>query len=218
MVVSFGIALVLSAGLILGALIFLKRTIASAVGSDQERVGSEIKQVDERLAESVKQKDGFASKAQLDYLAGQVGALSQSLTQEKTSLVEIEKKLDAAQKNVEGKEAHQQEMKSAKEEDERKLQELLESFQNVSDEAVALEQRLAASLKNIDKMKEQLTLTNDQRAMIDNLSSTLENSGSRVRDLLMEYSSVNERLVQLTQQHTDLEEEYTKLVEQQLGE
>ena len=34
----------------------------------------------------------------------------------------------------------------------------------------------------------------------------------------MEYSGVNERLLTLTQQHKDLEEEYTKLVEQQLGE
>lgn len=218
MLVSFLATVLLSAGLIFGAMVVLRRSVATTLGGSREKVLGEIAVVTQRLNELIKFKDGYAAKGQLETLTQQASQLEQSLGQEKNALLEIEKKLDVAQKNVEGKEAQQQEMKSAKEEDERKLQGLLDAYQSTADEAVALEQRLASSLKNIDKMKEQLTLTSDQRAMIDNLSSSLENSGGRLRDLLMEYASVNERLVQLTQQHTDLEEEYTKLVEQQLGE
>jgi predicted nuclease with TOPRIM domain len=61
-------------------------------------------------------------------------------------------------------------------------------------------------------------MTQSQREMFLGLQSTVEEAGARLRDLLMEYQTVNERLNMLRQQHSDLEEEYTRLVEQQLGE
>jgi hypothetical protein len=38
-----------------------------------------------------------------------------------------------------------------------------------------------------------------------------------LRDLIIDYQGLNERLDNLKGQHADLENEYTKLVEQQLG-
>jgi predicted nuclease with TOPRIM domain len=67
-------------------------------------------------------------------------------------------------------------------------------------------------------MLSELQLTLDQRAVLEELNNALISAGSRLRELLTEYSSVNQRIQALQQQLKDLEDEYTKLVEQQLGE
>ena len=54
--------------------------------------------------------------------------------------------------------------------------------------------------------------------IFEDLNRALSDGGALLRDLITEYQSVNERLDMLRIQHEDLEEEYTKLVEQQLGE
>ena len=72
--------------------------------------------------------------------------------------------------------------------------------------------------KSLDNIMAELELTEDQRGLLDELSKALTSAGSNLRDLLMEYEAVKTRLENLRQQHLDLEEEYTKLVEQQLGE
>jgi predicted nuclease with TOPRIM domain len=73
-------------------------------------------------------------------------------------------------------------------------------------------------MKSLDAILSELNLTQDQRKHLSDLSETLTSAGGRLRELLTEYQTVKERLDMLTQQHADLEEEYTKLVEQQLGE
>ena len=64
----------------------------------------------------------------------------------------------------------------------------------------------------------EVQLTDAQKAVLQELSNTLTNSGSVLRDLLTEYESINERLNMLKLQLNDLEDEYTKLVEKQLGQ
>ena len=81
-----------------------------------------------------------------------------------------------------------------------------------------LEQQLANSMKNLDQLMNDVQLSETQRALLDDLSSALSGAGERMRDLLTEYNTVHERLELLQQQHRDLEDEYTRLVEQQLGE
>ena len=63
-----------------------------------------------------------------------------------------------------------------------------------------------------------IELTAEQQQVLEELSNTLTEAGSRMRDLLTDYAMVKERLDGLNGQHHDLEEEYTRLVEQQLGE
>ena len=94
----------------------------------------------------------------------------------------------------------------------------MEGYDSCASESVALEQRLAQSLKNLDSIIDQLQLTQAQKASLTDLSNAATSAGGRLRDLITEYETLNERLKTLTQQHQDLEEEYTKLVEQQLGE
>jgi chromosome segregation ATPase len=196
----------------------IKKILSRSSGQEIQEIGAKIEEVTGQLTQLGQSSENLASKAQLDTISKMLEDVKSELANENWRLKEIESKLDAAQKTVEGKEAQQQEIKSAREEDEVKVAELLANYEDISGESIALEQQLAQSLKNLDTMMNELILTGDQKALLMELSEALSNSGSRLRDLLTEYEKVHERLEALKMQHTELEEEYTKLVEQQLGE
>lgn len=212
------IASVISVALIFGALFLLKRQIVSSVGSERESISAKIPALSVELEALLKNSKDFVSKAQIDSVLLQVATAQEELNKEKKSLQEIESKLDEAQKLVEEKETVHQELKSSKEEDEIRLRELTERYDNISSESIGLEQRLASSMKNLDLLMAEVQLTADQKAVLQDLANALSGAGERLRDLLTEYSTVHERLEMLQQQHQDLEAEYTRLVEQQLGE
>lgn len=191
---------------------------ALSMGQKRDELVAQIESSTTELTELLKYKDSYASKGQYSTLAGRLEGLKTDLENEKKGLQELEGRLDEAQTNVEGKEAHQQELKSSKEEDEVKLEELLTRYGDISSESISLEQKLAESMKNLDNIAEELTLTDDQKELFDELGNALSGSGENLRNLIMEYETVNERLSLLREQHEDLEDEYTKLVEQQLGE
>jgi chromosome segregation ATPase len=208
----------LSAGAIVGMFVYLRKK--SGAGRQKERAAmlQSFQDESKKAEELSKLAPRFVSKAQYEYLVTQLGQEEGNLEREKENLKTIEAKLDTAQVTVEQKESHQQELKSSKEEDEARITEIMERYAQISSESISLEQRLATSLKNLDKMLTEVQMSADQRAAFDELSSALTNAGARLRDLLTEYQTVHERLEMLRQQHEDLEMEYTKLVEQQLGE
>jgi len=212
------IAAVVGVALVLGAFVLFKRQVGGSIGAERNALLGEIPKTIAQLETLLAKGDNFASRLQLESLQKMTQSTVDELGKEKSLLKETEGRLDQAQKEVENKESHHQEMKTAKEEDEQKLQELLERFGQVSSESMELEQHLAASMKNLDKLLDEAELTADQSSVLRELSTAMTNASSRLRDLLVEYTTVKERLELLSQQHRDLEEEYTRLVEQQLGE
>lgn len=217
LIVAFLMSLV-CVGAIVGAVVVLKKKFLSSTSADKDVLLQRISTTTGDLRSMLPFKDSYASKGQLDFLNGLLTTAQGDLEKEKATLREIEGKLGHAQKQVEEKETKQQDVKSAKAEDETRLQELLARYEELSTESISLEQKLAASLKNLDSIMDEIELTQDQRGVLQELSNSLTAAGSRLRDLLTEYEQVNQRLMALRQQHVDLEDEYTKLVEQQLGD
>jgi chromosome segregation ATPase len=217
MVLGLIVALV-SCGLIFGSLFFLKKQITSSVGAEKEALISQIPGLLKELEGLLAKSENYASRPQFEALTKMAETTQAELTKEKNSLKETETRLDRAQQSVEEKESVQQELKTSREEDDQKLQELLERYNDVSTESIELEQHLAASMKNLDSLLGEADLTPDQTAFFQELSNAMTNASSRLRDLLLEHNTVRDRLELLRQQHKDLEEEYTRLVEQQLGE
>jgi chromosome segregation ATPase len=207
-------------GIVLGLVtVFVMRR--RSTGGDPQEIQKAIEDVNavasqlDGIEEKIKQ---FVPKSQLDDLAAKMEEVKAEMANENWRLKEIEAKLDNSQKLVEDKEYKQQAVKSSKEEDEKKLTELLANYNSISEESIALEQKLAASMKNLDAMMSDIKMTEEQKAVLTALSEALLAAGSRLRELITEYQNVNERLDALKNQHAELEEEYTKLVEQQLGE
>ena len=211
-------ALIVSAACVAIGVFVLRRSIHSSGGSPRAKLVSQIRESEEEIKALLHYANAFASKGQFDTVVRMLEQLKADLQSEKHALQEIESKLTKAQNDVEGKEGQQQSLKTAREEDELRLEELMSTFSTVSDESRQLERRLADSLKELDRMLEELELTADQRDVLDELSKALSTAGGLLRDLITEHAALHERLEQLRQQHRDLEDEYTKLVEQQLGE
>lgn len=212
------IALVLGAALI-GAAVYLVRVqlAAQSGGAVQEAIAS-IEKLSEAGNAQIKFGKSYASPTLFKEISDQAATARTELETETNKLKTIEAKLDTAQKDVETRETAHQEIKTAEEEDEAKASAILAEYSGLSTEAVGLEQRLASSMKNLDQIMNEIELSQDQKNVLTELSDSLMNAGSRLRDLLTEYKQVNDRLDMLKQQHVDLEEEYTRLVEQQLGE
>ncbi len=204
--------------LILGALQFFKKQAAASVGVKRDKLKKEIDSITAEITELLKYTNSFVSQGQFKTISGKLGGVKDALDKEKGNLVQLEQRLGKAQENVEHKEGIQQELKTSKEEDEIKLEELLGNYQQISDEAISLEQQLAESMRNLDQILSSTPLSDEQKAILTELSEALAASGKVLRTLITEYQTVNERLELLKEQHADLEEEYTKLVEQQLGE
>jgi primosomal protein N'' len=122
-----------------------------------------------------------------------------------------------AQAEVLQREASHQDIKTAKRDDEVALQEVVSNYNDISTESVSLERRLAESLKSIDKMSAEVALTADQKAVFEALSTALTTASSQLRDVIVAYQNMHERLAALQGQYADLENEYIKLVELQLG-
>jgi len=211
------ISIIVGAGAIFGAIFAAKKLSGSGTTQKVEELTKESTGLEEEIRGIMGRGVAFASKAQLDTVESQNRDLVEGLEKQKALLKEIEQKLETAQKDVEAKESIQQEMKSAKEEDEAKLIEISSQFNNVKSDSVSLEQELSQSLKSLDAMMAEVPMTADQRAVFQELSNSITAASSRLRDLITDYQSVNERLENLRAQHQDLEDEYTKLVEQQLG-
>jgi len=218
MLIAGIVTALLSALIVAGTFFWMQRSISNAVGGKEDEIASKIDAIQEQLKQALQYVNSYASRGQYQTLGRMLEQAASELEGEKASLKEIESKLDSAQKSVEEKESLQQDLKSAKEEDEIRLQQVMETFSQLSQECISMEQKLASSLKELDRMRAEMDLTADQKTALDELSEALTNAGSLFRDLITEYGALNDRLKMLQQQHQDLEDEYTKLVEQQLGE
>ena len=212
------IAVVVGALISGGSYLFVSKRIAGSVGAERDGFMLKIKDAQKRSEQLLQYSQAYFSPAQNAEVTGKVESTQATLTKEREGLKALEQKLEKAQKGVEEKESIQQQTKSSKEEDEKKLAELLGGFDRIEQEAVGLERELAESLKNLDNILKEVKATDEQKAVLQELQTALTDAGARLRELLMEHGTVKERLEMLNQQHRDLEEEYTRLVEQQLGE
>lgn len=216
--VALILGLIVTIALLGAGFVYIKKNAGSGGDQQKEELIKTIKAVDDQLENLAKQSANKASRAQLSSVEQLLSKVQSDLESERANLKVIEEKLAVAQKNVEAKEFQQQELKAAKEDDESKLTEVMEAYADLSRESIELENRVAQSMKNLDKLMSEVNVNDEQKAALENLSETLTSAGSLLRELITEYQTLNERLKLLKSQHSDLEEEYTRLVEQQLGE
>jgi archaellum component FlaC len=198
--------------------IFVARKLSGGITKEAVlELRSQAEALEGEFAALLSEEKPLISRAQLNALVTETADFQRGLDSQRALMTELDGRLGETQKTVEGKEREQQEMKSAKEEDEKAVGDLMAKYEEYSTQAVGLEHKLADSLKSLDAMIADTPMTPDQKAVFQELSQALGTASSRLRDLIVDYQSLNERLTNLRGQHADLESEYTKLVEQQLG-
>jgi len=203
----------------MGVGLLIVRRLSSGVSMGQkDSMLHEIENLNKAIEKSIQSTDKFCSKGQLDAVTDQLQEVQSSLAGQKELLKEVEKRLEQAQKTIEEKEAYHQALKSAKAEDEEKVAGLLARYDDIAAESISLEQKLATSMKSLDQMLAELQLTQEQVIAFQDVQNALTDTSSQLRQLYLEYEGMKQRIDTLMNQLEDLEVEYTKLVEQQLGE
>lgn len=186
--------------------------------SDQEisRIREEARVLETKIIDLLAGEEQMISKKQLAAIQRKATEYRSTVESQRKARVELEQKLTSAHADVIAREAAHQEMKAEKQDDEVALQSVMSNYSDISTESVSLERRLAESLKTIDKMSTEISMTEDQRAVFEALSNALTNASAQLRDVIVAHQNVYERLEGLRSQYTDLEAEYIKLVELQL--
>ncbi|MEN9845103.1 MAG: hypothetical protein RIS36_250 [Pseudomonadota bacterium] len=209
-------ALLVSVTVPLAGLLVGKRL--SGGDSDQEisRIREEARVLETKIIDLLAGEEQMISKKQLAAIQRKATEYRSTVESQRKARVELEQKLTSAHADVIAREAAHQEMKAEKQDDEVALQSVMSNYSDISTESVSLERRLAESLKTIDKMSTEISMTEDQRAVFEALSNALTNASAQLRDVIVAHQNVYERLEGLRSQYTDLEAEYIKLVELQL--
>jgi|LauGreDrversion4_2_1035121.scaffolds.fasta_scaffold55471_3 chromosome segregation ATPase len=199
------------AGLLLG-----KRLSGGESNEEVAALREEARLLETKIIDLLAAEENLISNEQLAAIQRKAEDYRATVESQRKARVEIEQKLTSAHADVIAREAAHQEMKAEKRDDEVALQSVMSNYSDISTESVSLERRLAESLKTIDKMSAEISMTEDQRAVFEALSTALTNASAQLRDVIVAHQNVYERLEALRSQYTDLEAEYIKLVELQL--
>jgi chromosome segregation ATPase len=199
------------AGLLLG-----KRLSGGESNEEVAALREEARLLETKIIDLLAAEEDLISNEQLAAIQRKAEDYRATVESQRKARVEIEQKLTSAHADVIAREAAHQEMKAEKRDDEVALQSVMSNYSDISTESVSLERRLAESLKSIDKMSAEISMTEDQRAVFEALSTALTNASAQLRDVIVAHQNVYERLEALRSQYTDLEAEYIKLVELQL--
>jgi hypothetical protein len=159
----------------------------------------------------------IASKLDLEVIDEKYKQLQKEQELERDTLKKIEATLEGAQKEVEQKELEQQEFKISQKDEEQRTENLRIQFEKIQLETAQLEQNLSESLQDLQNIINELEEGSKIRTALEELSRSLEEAMQLLRELYLEYKVVNERVQMITRQQAELEEEYTRLVEQQLA-
>lgn len=205
-----------------GAAVFAALSFSKKLskGASDEAIGdlrAESERLETEMISLLSDINRFASKGQVQTLVTQTQRFIKALEEQRDKLQQTEARLKKAQGEVINRELSQQEIKTARQEDEKKLVEVMSNYQDFSSQSVALEHKLAHSLRQLDAMIAENPMSADQRAIFQELSNALTAASAQLRDVIVDYQAVYERLDALRAQYADLEKEYTKLVDLQLG-
>jgi|GEM_PF-848349 len=204
-------------GLPFGAYLVGRRSSVVAGDVEMGRLREESRQVEDQLIKVLSVQEKLASKGQIETLIKQTESFSKALNDQRILLGSITERLDKARASVEERELQQQEIRAMKQEEEEIILQVIANYHQFSTESVALERTLAESLKTIDAMSSEIKLTPDQQAVLQELANALTSASSHLRDVIIDYQNSHERLESIRSQHRHLENEYTKLIEQQLS-
>ena len=199
------------AGLLLG-----KRLSGEESDEHMTEIREESRILEHKIIDVLAGEGDIASKGQLSGLRRKALEYRSAAEAQKKTRVELEQRLTTSHADVIARESAHQDMKAEKQDDEVALQSVLSNYSDISSESVSLERRLADSLKTIDKMTNEISMSEDQKAVFDALANALTNASAQLRDVIIAHQNVYERLEALRSQYTDLEGEYIKLVELQL--
>jgi chromosome segregation ATPase len=188
---------------------------SSTVLREQKSLESNLLEVHQKTIDSIIDPKEFVSRAQYEFVMEGFTKITEAVKIERESLHKIEEDLETIRAEVESREVKIQELKGAKEEEAKLLLQISQEFDLLNQEAENLQSSLKESFDAIKKMETDVELTKEQTQQVQEFQQVVSNAVDRLQELTVEGQEVERRLKVLSQQYSNLEEEYTKLVEQQ---
>jgi chromosome segregation ATPase len=188
---------------------------SSTVLREQKSLESNLLKVHQKTIDSIIDPKEFVSRAQYEFVMEGFTKITEAVKIERQSLHKIEEDLETIRAEVESREVKIQELKGAKEEEAKLLLQISQEFDLLNQEAENLQSSLKESFDAIKKMETDVELTKEQTQQVQEFQQVVSNAVDRLQELTVEGQEVERRLKVLSQQYSNLEEEYTKLVEQQ---
>ncbi len=216
-VAILAVTLLMTGALSLVGYVFGRRAGFQASDEQAALLREESSQLESKLIETLSNIDAFASKTQVKHLLEQCGVFQKAVEEQQLALASLAERVDKTRVDVQAREQEQQELRALREDDEAAINQALAKYSEFSAESLSLEQKLAESLRTLDAMASEIKMTSDQQAVFTELSNALTQASAQLRDVIVDYQNANERLVNLNSRFVDLENEYSKLVEQQLA-
>lgn len=207
----------LSSAAIVGFLFFIKMKANAGLGQEKKDLKLTLAGLDQDLLSLTKESEQLISKQQLESIRQRRQELVEQMTEAKSLLKELDAKLKTSQQAVKHSESEQAKLKAVKVGDENKIAEIITTYESLNGLSIALEKKLAESMQQLDSLESEVQMTDKQRESLKKISSALSGAGERMRELITEYDTINKKLIELQQNYLDLEDEYKRLVEQQLS-
>ncbi|MGI6681496.1 MAG: hypothetical protein ACOX3T_08490 [Bdellovibrionota bacterium] len=198
--------------------VLFKKIFSGSIEKENSELIEKSKESVKELKEALEKKGEQVSKLQLHTVSIQCDETEAQIKDEKAKLETVDKELGVVKKRMDEKEILQQELKTSKEEDEKELQASIDNYEKNSKDSRELEKVLAEQMKVLDEYSKDQNIENIHRDFFNALNETLEESGGNLRNVITEYEQMMERIIALKQQLSDLEVEYTNLVEGKLRE
>ena len=176
----------------------------------------EAHELENTLVKTLADAKNYTSAKQLANLSESIDNLAANTVTMKEQYLALQQKITEAHKAVLTREEEHQALRSVTQEDRALVTTALSRFNEASSECMSLENRLADSLQTLDAMYSEISMTEPQKAMFEELSNALTSASSQLRDVIVDYESAHERLSTLQSRFVELENEYSSLVEKQL--
>lgn len=180
-------------------------------------IREESKQLEEKLVATLGESDRLASKAQREFLAQHCTMLAAEIAEQSARFNALSEQVDRTRIDVDARESEQQNLRAMTEVDEAAINLTMTRYSEFSTESISLEQRLAESLRVLDTMATEVQMPPDLKAAFTEISNSLTQTSAQLRDVIIDYQGAHERLKTFIARFTDLENEYSRLVEQQLA-
>ncbi len=208
---------ILSGSAILATALFIKRKANYGIGQERKELKISLAGLDQDLQSLTKESEKLISRKQLEGIRKRRSTLLQEMDVARGLVLELEDKLRNSQKTIKEREDAQTKLKAVKVGEENRVAEIITTYEALNGESISLEKKLAESMKQLDSLMGEVQLTDKQKESLSKLSGVLSSAGERMRDLITEYDTISKKILELQQQYLDLEDEYKRLVEQQLS-
>ncbi len=216
-ILSFIITGLVVTGLLFLALQFFSSSITKSVGKDREQISEEIRLLDVAIKTAVAELTEMLPLDDLKAVEAQILEKQKELEIENTKLKKLEGDLGVSQGKVDAQEGKHNDLKKGKEDAQQAAVEMKSLYESVLAETKQLESQLNIAKTELEAIEAQPGLTADQKSAIRGIDASLKKLQQQLKDMNEVYEQASQRFFNLHTQHSELEKEYRKLVDKELG-